>query len=289
MLKKSTILHLRIPFSFFLLPVYMFALAVSPDRDPAEVLLIFVILHLFLYPASNGYNSYFDKDEDSIGGLEKPPPVSKELYYISLTFDLVGLLLGFLIGWEFVVMAFIYGLISKAYSHPWTRWKKYPWWGWFIAGFFQGFFTFLMVYSGLNGLGWHVFTMVEVLLPALLTSMLLWGSYPMTQVYQHKEDSRRGDRTISLRLGVMGTFHFVAAVFTLASFGFLWYFWEGYSWQVAGLFQLFLVPVLFYFFRWYLRVRKDRAMADFRSTMRLNMISAACMNGFFLLLIFIIG
>src|SRR5687767_5389569 len=95
MLTRSSWLHLRIPFSYFLLPVYLFSLSISPNLNESRMLWVFIILHLFLYPASNGYNSYFDKDEKSIGGLKTPPPVNKGLYSLALLFDGVALLLGF--------------------------------------------------------------------------------------------------------------------------------------------------------------------------------------------------
>src|SRR5690242_2245299 len=127
MLSISSWLHLRIPFSYFLLPVYLFALAISPNPTNHSVLWSFLIIHLLLYPASNGYNSYFDKDEKSIGGLKNPPPVNKGLYALSLLFDLVALVLaGQLINLTFAIMLLIYGLASKAYSHPAVRLKKYP-------------------------------------------------------------------------------------------------------------------------------------------------------------------
>ena len=109
-MKKSTLLHLRIPFSFFLLPVFLLAVAVSEEIHTQNLLLSFLILHFLIYPASNGYNSYFDKDTGSIGGLKHPPRVSKELYWISLLLDVVALGLGMLISLEFVAMIFIYGV-----------------------------------------------------------------------------------------------------------------------------------------------------------------------------------
>ncbi len=147
---RSTFLHLRIPFSFFLLPVYLFALSISADYQLADALLVFFIVHFLLYPASNGYNSYFDRDEGSIGGLEHPPPVSKQLYYVALALDAVAIALGALISGLFAGMLLVYGLVSKAYSHPSVRLKKYAVISWLVAGFFQGFFTVLMVYVGVN-------------------------------------------------------------------------------------------------------------------------------------------
>lgn len=282
MFSKSTWLHLRIPFSFFLLPVYLFAVSLSPNLNPERLLLVFLSLHIFLYPASNGYNSYFDKDEGSIGGLEHPPSVNKGLYYTALLFDLVAVLIGFMINPTFAFMLVIYGLISKAYSHPSIRIKKYPWGSWFIAGLFQGWFTFLMAFSGINDFSWELLLKSHVQIPALLSSLILWGSYPMTQIYQHEEDVSRGDRTLSVLLGIRGTFHFTAAAFSLAVAAYVWYFSVNFGAFYALAFVLAMVPVVSYFGYWYLGVRKDPSSADFRHTMRLNWISALMLNAFFL-------
>src|SRR5258708_1640395 len=152
MFSRSAWLHLRIPFSYFLTPVYLFALGISPNLVESNILFSFLVIHLLLYPASNGYNSYFDKDEKSIGGLKNPPPVNKGLYDLSLIFDALAIILGFIkIGSLFAMMVLTYGLVSKAYSHPAIRLKKYPIGGWLVTGFFQGTFTFLMCYLGING------------------------------------------------------------------------------------------------------------------------------------------
>ena len=151
MLKKSNWLHLRIPFSYFLLPVYLFGISVGPNLSESGLLWIFIILHLFLYPASNGYNSYFDKDEKSIGGLKNPPPVDRGLFHLSFLFDSIAFVLAyFLINWQFLVMIFIYSMVSRAYSYSGIRLKKYAWLSWFIAGFFQGAWVVWTVYLGLN-------------------------------------------------------------------------------------------------------------------------------------------
>ncbi|CAN5134242.1 hypothetical protein BH23BAC1_BH23BAC1_00410 [soil metagenome] len=282
-MQTSTWLHLRIPFSFFLLPVFLFALSISTSPPLFNFFLVFFIIHFFLYPASNGYNSYFDKDKNSIGGLEFPPEVSRELYFTSLTLDGIAILMGFLINWQFAIMLFVYGFISKAYSHPGIRLKKYPFTGWFIAGFFQGFFTFLMVYIGINNIYLQEIQNLQVYFAASLTSMLLWGSYPMTQIYQHEEDSLRGDHTLSLVLGIRGTFIFTAIVFLLSNVAFFLYYLTFYSLTTALVFQLFIIPMLIYFLYWYSKVHKEKELANYRNTMRLNFISATCLNIFFVL------
>ncbi len=243
--------------------------------------MVFVILHVLVYPASNGYNSYFDKDEQSIGGLKHPPKVSKELYVVSLILDAFALLLGCILSTEFVLMVLVYGIISKAYSHPMTRLKKYPIYGWLAAGVFQGYFTFLTCLVGF-GLPTADMWDIQYQIPAILSSLLLFGSYPMTQVYQHEEDQKRGDITISIKLGVLGTFHFAAIFFFFSVNLFAYYFLSSYSQHLATFFLVLLTPVLIYFGNWYFKVRKDLSEADFDRTMRLNMISATCFNLFFI-------
>lgn len=283
MFSRSAWLHLRIPFSFFLMPVYLFALGISPNFTESRLLWSFVIIHLFLYPASNGFNSYFDKDEKSIGGLKNPPPVNKGLYYLSLLFDAFAIVMGFIkVSILFAVMLFIYGLVSKAYSHPLIRLKKYPISGWLAVGIFQGLFTFLMCYVGINDFGIENLMNSRILIPATLSSIILLGTYPMTQIYQHEEDTKRGDQTISLLLGIKGTFLFVLVIFTMAAAGYVWYFYSFYELRFGFVFLMSLTPVVLFFLIWFFRVMKNPAKANFSNTMWLNFLSAMCLNGFFI-------
>jgi 1,4-dihydroxy-2-naphthoate octaprenyltransferase len=283
MFSKSSWLHLRIPFSFFLMPVYFFALSISPNFTESRLLWSFVIIHLLLYPASNGYNSYFDKDVKSIGGLKNPPPVNKGLYYLSLLFDASAIILGFLkIGFLFASMLLIYGLVSKAYSHPMIRLKKYPIVGWLTIGIFQGFFTFVMCYQGINNYDLENTLQAKVLVPAMLSTALLLGSYPMTQVYQHEEDADHGDYTMSRMLGIKGTFYFVLILFTLASAGYVWYFITFQNITFAFTFLAFMSPVVIFFLYWFYKVYQNEREANFSNTMWLTFISALSLNAFFI-------
>lgn len=285
MFSRSSWLHLRIHFSFFLLPIFLFSLAVSTDFTGPRIFWVFFILHFLVYPASNGYNSYFDKDEKSIGGLKNPPPVSKGLYALALALDGIAIVLAYIkINTTFAVMVLIYGLVSKAYSHPSIRIKKHAWTSWMITGIFQGFFTFLMCYIGISDSDLVAAFKPEVTVPALLTSFMLWANYPLTQVYQHDEDRKRGDITLSAKLGIVGTFYFAACVFTVAIGGLLFYFKFAFSEVYAWVFLLSLLPLLAYFFCWFFLIMKNGQHADYVHTMRLNYISGICLNGYFLYL-----
>ncbi len=285
MFSKSSWLHLRIPFSYFLLPVFLFSLSVSPNISEQPLLWTFLIIHFLLYPASNGFNSYFDKDEKSIGGLKNPPPVNKGLYYLALLFDVAAIVLAiWKVSIPFALMLFIYSGVSRAYSHPWIRLKKYAITSWFIAGLFQGAFTFIMCYIGVNKYEFMQAMKPAILIPAFLSSAMLWGSYPMTQIYQHEEDAKRGDQTLSLRLGVKGTFWFVMVLFSLASLGYVLYFYHYFSWHYAQMFLLAMSPVVLFFLFWFYQASQDESKADFTRTMWLNFISATCLNTFFIYL-----
>src|SRR5262245_34038286 len=114
MITGSTIKLLRIPFSFFLSPIYFFSLAQVPAINWQNVIVVFVILHVLIYPASNGYNSYMDRDTESIGGLEKPPPPSRQLFYVTIFLDLAGIILSLRIGPIFTIEMLFYIAASKA-------------------------------------------------------------------------------------------------------------------------------------------------------------------------------
>lgn len=274
--------HLRIPFSFYLLPVFLFALGLTPNHNPERLLIVLVALHLFLYPSSNGYNSYFDKDEKSIGGLKNPPKVSLGLYYLSLLFFIIALALGFMISWQFSSMMLVYGLVSMAYSHPSIRLKKYAYLSWITAGTFQGYFTFCMAYAGLSDFGWDIFIKPHVYIPGLLTSLMLLGSYPLTQVYQHEEDAKRGDMTLSLKLGIMGTYSFSGIWFLFTGLGFGWYFLSRNQENALWAFLAAMLPVILFFLVWFYFVKKDpEKYASYTWAMWMNRVSAIALNLFF--------
>ncbi len=286
---KNIIIHLRLPFSLFLMPVYWFALSQSESPQPNRALWIFAILHLLIYPASNAYNSYFDKDKGPIGGLAHPPAVSKGLYYTALGIDFMAFLLSyFFINTFFAVAILIYGLISKAYSHPMIRLKKYPFFSWLIVGIFQGAFVYLAIIQTLDNLSINQLLQTKYLLPATLASLNLLAFYPMTQIYQHQEDASRGDLTLSRKLGINGTFIFTAILFMLATFGYYFYFQDQTINQTPTFF-LYLItttPALLFFCVWFFITIKNQEKANFINTMILNLLGSLCLNLFFVLIYF---
>ncbi len=284
---RNTLLHLRLPFSFFLLPVFCFAVSQTTTINLFNVIIIFIVLHLFIYPGSNIYNSFMDKDTGSIGGLKNPPPVTKKLYYVSILFDSTGLLICVLINIKMLPLMLLYILISKAYSWNGVRLKKFAVGGWFVVMLFQGGYTFLLVnMSAMNCFDSSWFTANNTLC-MLLSSLLIGGYYPLTQIYQHEEDALRGDKTISYKLGVIGTFIFSGLIFMLASLTSLYYFITYYSNLHFIIFMVCLIPVILYYSFWFAKTLKNKAAADYRHAMQMTFISSCCMITCFTILYFL--
>src|SRR5690349_2084890 len=119
MIRSSTIQLLRFHFSIFLMPVYWFAVSQVLKTDIVDSALVFIILHLLVYPSSNGYNSYMDRDTGSIGGIEHPQQPTRQLLLITILMDLLALSLSLLVSVPFFLGVLLYILASKAYS--WRR------------------------------------------------------------------------------------------------------------------------------------------------------------------------
>jgi 1,4-dihydroxy-2-naphthoate polyprenyltransferase len=281
MLSVSTIKLLRIPFSFFLSPVYFFALAQVPHIDWAKAALVFFILHFLIYPASNGYNSYMDRDTESIGGIEKPPPPSKQLFITTIFLDIAGVLLSFLISPLFALLIVLYIGASKAYSYRGIRLKKLPIVGYLTVVIFQGALTFgLVYYGGSDG------NIVQVPWQGLVTcALLIGGFYPLTQIYQHRQDLEDQVETISYKLGYTGTFVFCAIVYTIAWAFMAQFFIINKEGNKLLVISIFFIPIIVYFMIWFLQVRKDKQAANFKNTMTMNWLAATCTNIAFITLL----
>ena len=281
MLSQSTIRLLRIPFSVFLSPLYFFALSQVPLIHWGKAVLVFFILHFLVYPASNGYNSYMDRDTASIGGLENPPPPSYQLFLVTIVLDLLAIGLGFLVSPIFGMMMPLYIGASKAYSYRGIRLKQFAITGYLTVILFQGAFTFWLVYFGSNQSGslWAPWQGLVV------SSLLIGGFYPLTQIYQHQQDLADGVRTISYKLGYNGTFIFCALVYSLAWACMVQYLIQKSQITELAVISLLFLPVIVYFFSWWRQVRKDHRAASFKNAMRMNWLASICTNAAFITLL----
>ncbi len=282
---KNTVKHLRLPFSFFLLPVFLFALSQSGQINWTNTFLAFLILHALVFPSSNGYNSYQDRDETSIGGLKHPPKVTSNLYYATLLIDIVGLLSGLFISVYFSLMLLVFIIMSRAYSYRKIRLKKYPVIGFLTVFVFQGAFVYLMSSTAINGVNWVDLFSENSIICMIISSLFIGSIYPLTQIYQHQADKIDGVISISYKLGYTGTFVFSGLLFSVAVILMFFYFIMKQQSIALIIFLLMMLPVFYRLSVWFAKVRKDTVHANFENTMDMNMLTSSIMNLYFLLLI----
>ncbi|MCU0441129.1 MAG: UbiA family prenyltransferase [Bacteroidia bacterium] len=277
---KNTLTLLRLPFSFFLMPVFLFALSQATVVKWEHAFILFLVLHVLVYPSSNAYNSYMDQDESSIGGLKNPPKATRSVYLISIILDIAAVLISLFISAQIALGMLLYITASRLYSYRKIRIKQFAVSGWLTVVIFQGGFTYWLTQMAI-GQPEHQW------LAVLASSMLIGGIYPLTQIYQFEADAKDGVKTISMLLGYKGTFIFTIVMFALANLC-LWFHFDARSQTTHfGIITLLLIPVVVYFLKWLLAVWKNTTAANFEHTMRMNLIASSCLNGCYALLIYL--
>lgn len=284
---NSTFRHLRLPFSFFLLPVFLFALSQSAPINWQHAFIAFAILHLLIFPSSNGYNSYQDKDESSIGGLKYPPKVTKDLFYVTLLMDVTGIACALFISVYFSILVLIFILVSRAYSYRKLRLKKYAVIGFLTVFLFQGAFIYLMTSVAITSVPLIQFFTLNNIICMSIASLFIGSIYPLTQIYQHESDKKDGVISISYKLGYIGTFVFSGILFSIATLLLFYYFSLKHQQIDLILFIVMILPAAYYLTVWFKKVRNNTIHANFENTMKMNMLTSVCMNLYFSILILI--
>lgn len=287
---RSIIQHLRFPFSYLLLPVFLLALLTHPTQEwHVEILLLFFILHFLVYPSSNAYNSTQDNDVGSVGLIKNPLPISKTLEWVSGIFDFTAVGFASIISLKTALLVLIYIAVSRLYSYRKIRLKKYPIIGFLVVFIFQGAWIYYTVYIALGQPEVSATPLGNNSLfyfSCIASSFLIGSIYPLSQIYQHESDKADGVITISYRLGIKGTFIFSGIFFLVGSGLLLFPFYQSGAISFLWTYLIFQLPSLIYFNYWFLKVLKNEKEANFEHTMRMSLISATCMNTFLLFVLF---
>jgi lycopene elongase/hydratase (dihydrobisanhydrobacterioruberin-forming) len=142
-------------------------------------------------------NSAFDRDEGDVAYLRRPPVPPRHLAAFSIGLMAIGQVFALALGGAFATAYALCFVMSLAYSVPPLRLKAVAGADWVIN--MWGFGT-LTPYAGWAATG-EPLELARGL--ALLGFCPLFASlYPLTQIYQLEEDTRRGDRTLACVLGV---------------------------------------------------------------------------------------
>jgi 4-hydroxybenzoate polyprenyltransferase len=142
-------------------------------------------------------NSAFDRDEGDVAYLRRPPVPPRHLAAFSLGLMAVGQILAFRLPVPYPMAYAVCFVLSAAYSMPPLRLKAVAGADWIIN--MSGFGT-LTPFAGWTATGLPIDMARGLVLLAFCP--LFAALYPLTQLYQLEEDTRRGDRTLACVLGV---------------------------------------------------------------------------------------
>ncbi len=119
-------------------------------------------------------------------------------------------------------------------------------------------------------------------MPAAAVGLFCLGMIPLLQIYQHREDAKRGCETISRQLGVLATFYLAGFFMAMGALLYYLYLSLRFGKVPALLFLIINLPAAAYFIGWYSAVRKDERRADFGHVMRMCLFAATGLNLFLL-------
>ncbi|MFL5471369.1 MAG: UbiA family prenyltransferase, partial [Gemmatimonadales bacterium] len=142
------------------------------------------------------FNSAFDRDEGDVAYLRQPPSPPRGLAGFGLALMLIGLIGAFQLPRGYLFAYAICVVLSVVYSAPPFRLKAVPGADWLINMWGFGSLT---PYAGWAATGLPLGRAGTLILLAFCP--LFAALYPLTQIYQFEEDTRRGDRTLALSLG----------------------------------------------------------------------------------------
>jgi 4-hydroxybenzoate polyprenyltransferase len=182
-------------------------------------------------------NSAYDRDEGDIAYLRRPPPPPTHLAGFGLGLMVLGLLASLTLPGEYRAAYAVCLVLSVLYSVPPFRLKAVPGADWIIN--MWGFGT-LTPYAGWAATGTPLDSTRALVLLAFCP--LFAALYPLTQIYQLEEDTRRGDRTLARTLGVGRSLlaSFTALLIAYILFGAAalragWGDGDGWRWLALGL------------------------------------------------------
>lgn len=178
----------------YLLAVGLAGAASAVRLGPA--LLGLVLWVVCLNGGTLALNSAFDRDEGDVAYLRQPPPPPRYLAAFSIGLMGAGEILAFRLPAPYPMIYAVCFILSLAYSMPPLRLKGVAGADWIIN--MWGFGT-LTPYAGWSATGLPIDTARGLVLLAFCP--LFAALYPLTQLYQLEEDTRRGDRTLACVLG----------------------------------------------------------------------------------------
>ena len=170
----------------------------------------FINVHVLLFGGATVFNSWHDKDEGPIGGLQNPPKMKKWMRDLSLILQFAGLLWALLAGYFYSGFYLLSILLFWLYSTPVARWKGRPLLSLLAIGISTGTNSLIM-----GALAAGAGPDALIIFAGIGTAFMILSLYPVSQIYQIADDRKRGDITFASEYGLDGVRWFNALTFIL--------------------------------------------------------------------------
>lgn len=207
------LVHLRLHYQFLILSGgYLLGGFIAGQMDSYQYWAQFINVHILLFGGATAYNSWWDKDEGPIGGLKNPPKMKQWMHFVSLLIMFAGLIWSITVGFLYAGIYLVSFILFWLYSTPHARWKGSPILSLLAIGISTGFNPVLL---GSMAAGGAISPLV--LLSATGAACILLSLYPVSQIFQLEEDSKRNDRTFVIAFGMTGVRKFFAITYTIGS------------------------------------------------------------------------
>ncbi len=204
-------IHLRLHYQFFILSGgYLMGGLLVAEPDWVTFWFQFINVHVLLFGGATVFNSWHDKDEGPIGGLQNPPKMKKWMRDLSLILQFAGLLWALLAGYFYSGFYLLSILLFWLYSTPVARWKGRPLLSLLAIGISTGTNSLIM-----GALAAGAGPDALIIFAGIGTAFMILSLYPVSQIYQIADDRKRGDITFASEYGLDGVRWFNALTFIL--------------------------------------------------------------------------
>ncbi|MBI1221354.1 MAG: hypothetical protein GC180_02020 [Bacteroidetes bacterium] len=285
MIKKETLARFRLPFSFFLLPVFMFAWSQNPGISEGRIILMFLLLHLLIYPAGNGYIQLQEQGDEVGAKTKNIAQLSRQLKAWVMAIDAISILIATWVSLSLALQVLVFILAIRVNAMKSLRNWSVPILSWLWVSFFYGSYIYWIVQCTFHPDMNPADLVLEQVWAKLSSSFFLGAFLPFSRIYRHSSDKANGVKSLSMLFGYKMIFVFSFGIFALAEFCAANYFFSIQLSKDFWVLQLFLLPIEFHMLYWFRCIWKDESAVNFDWAIRTNFITSSCLNLYFFCLI----
>jgi 4-hydroxybenzoate polyprenyltransferase len=231
--------------------------------DPSVNLVLGFASWFFLCSAIAVFNSYYDKDEKPVAGLENPPTAAFSMLIGAWLMKLSGFIIALLLNKMFLMIYIAGVVLSVLYSHEKFRLKSNGYIAVFL-NFVVGAMTFLAAAS------FSLPSTAILFFGSVTAGSFLAAIYLMMQVHQKVEDKDRKDISIMVLHGRKVTITFaiflmiVATTLSLVSLTM-----SNYQWFYIVMLIVYFATILLFSYMWL--KKQENPTSDFKIMNKLTM------------------